>query len=73
MKKTKTPRKSLATRHRSGTQALQYPLDVICSARPYVAYALSLQNLEEVMAERDIAVNHSTMDCWVIKRVPNSL
>ncbi len=36
----------------------------------YVAYALSLRNLEEMMAERAIGVDHSTVHRWVIKLVP---
>jgi putative transposase len=49
---------------------LHYPLDVIlispkgtsfgACVRWYVAYALSLRNLEEMMAERGIAVDQ----CW---------
>jgi hypothetical protein len=38
---------------------LHYPLDVmLLCVRWYVAYALSLRNLEEMMAERGIAVDH---------------
>ena len=39
-----------------------YPLDVILvCVRWYVAYPLSLRNLEEMMAERGIAVDHSIL------------
>jgi transposase-like protein len=31
-----------------------------------------LRNLEEMMAERGIAVDHSTVHRWVIKRVPQA-
>jgi transposase-like protein len=49
---------------------LHYPLDVILvCVRWYVAYALSLRNLEEMMAERGVNVDHSTVR-WVIKLVP---
>lgn len=38
-----------------------YPLDVILlCVRWYVAYSLSLRNLEEMMAERGFEVDHST-------------
>ena len=38
--------------------------------RWYLAYALSLRNLEEIMAERGITVDHSTLHRWVIRLVP---
>ncbi|WP_116610432.1 IS6 family transposase [Paraburkholderia unamae] len=48
-----------------------YPLDVILlCVRWYVAYSLSLRNLEEMMAERGIEVDHSSVHRWVIKLVP---
>jgi transposase-like protein len=50
---------------------LHYPLDVILlCVRWYVAYSLSLRNLEEMMAERGVDVDHSTGHRWVIKLVP---
>ncbi len=35
-----------------------------------LAYALSLRNLEEMMAERGIVIDHSTLHRWVIRLVP---
>jgi len=50
---------------------LHYPLDVILlCVRWYVAYSLSLRNLEEMMAERGVKVDHSSVHRWVIKLVP---
>ncbi|MBR8152812.1 IS6 family transposase, partial [Burkholderia vietnamiensis] len=50
---------------------LHYPLDVILlCVRWYVAYSLSLRNLEEMMAERGIEVDHSSVHRWAIKLVP---
>jgi putative transposase len=50
---------------------LHYPLDVILlCVRWYVAYSLSLRDLEEMMAERGLAVDHSTVRRWVIKLLP---
>ncbi|MFM0305817.1 IS6 family transposase [Paraburkholderia sediminicola] len=50
---------------------LHYPVDVILlCVRWYVAYSLSTRNLEEMMAERGIAVDHSTVYRWVIKLLP---
>jgi len=41
---------------------LHYPLDVmLLCVRWYVAYPLSLRNLEEMMSERGISVDHSTV------------
>ena len=50
---------------------LHYPVDVIAQCvRWYLAYSLSLRNLEEMMAERGIVVDHSTLHRWVIRLVP---
>lgn len=43
---------------------------MLLCVRWYVAYSLSLRNLEEMMAERGIEVDHSTVHRWVIKLVP---
>lgn len=48
-----------------------YPVDIIAQCvRWYLAYSLSLRNLEEIMAERGIVVDHSTLHRWVIRLVP---
>ncbi|MGF6604991.1 transposase-like protein, partial [Paraburkholderia sp. GAS448] len=50
---------------------LHYPLDVILTCvRWYVAYPLSLRNLEEMMAERGVSVDHSTVHRWALKLLP---
>jgi putative transposase len=50
---------------------LHYPLDVmLMCVRWYVAYGLSVRNLEEMMAERGIEVDHSTVHRWAIKMLP---
>ncbi|MFC7632877.1 IS6 family transposase [Paraburkholderia humisilvae] len=50
---------------------LHYPLDVILTCvRWYVSYAPSLRNLEEMMAERGIGVDHSTVHRWALKLLP---
>ncbi|WP_217591376.1 IS6 family transposase [Burkholderia sp. GbtcB21] len=52
-------------------QRLHYPFDVILlCVRWYVAYPLSLRYLEEMMAERGVSVDHSTVHRWAIKRLP---
>ena len=73
MKKARTPRKTLAPGIARVLKRLHYPMDVmLLCVRWYVAYSLSLRNLEERMAERGIAFDHSTVHRWVIKRVPQA-
>lgn len=68
---TKRPRKSLPAGIAKVLKRLHYPLDVILlCVRWYVAYSLSLRDLEEMMAERGIPVDHSTVHRWVIKLLP---
>jgi putative transposase len=50
---------------------LHYPLEVILTCvRWYVVYPLSLRHLEEMMAERGVSVDHSTVHRWAIKLLP---
>ena len=50
---------------------LHYPLDVmLLCVRWYVAYPLSLRHLEQMMAERGIAVDHSTVHRWSLRLLP---
>jgi transposase-like protein len=50
---------------------LHYPLEVILlCVRWYVAYPLSLRHLEQMMAERGISVDHSTVHRWALKLLP---
>lgn len=47
---------------RKAFRRLHYPVDIIAQCvRWYLVYSLSLRDLEEMMTERDIAVNHSTL------------
>ena len=43
---------------------------ILMSVRWYVAYALSYRNIEELMAERGVLVDHSTINRWVINYSP---
>ena len=36
----------------------------------YVRYAVSYRDLEEIMAERGVSVDHATLDRWVVKFSP---
>src|SRR5471030_2563706 len=50
---------------------LHYPLEVILvCVRWYAAYPLSLRNLEEMMQERGVAVDHATVHRWALKILP---
>jgi transposase-like protein len=50
---------------------LHYPVEVILvCVRWYAAYPLSLRNLEEMLAERGVLVDHSTVHNWAKKILP---
>jgi putative transposase len=52
-------------------KCLHYPLYVILlCVRRYVAYPLSLRHFEQIMAERGISVDHSTVHRWALKLLP---
>lgn len=56
---------------RKAFKRLHYPVDIIAQCvRWDLAYSLSLRNLEEMMAERGVIVDHSTLHRWVIRLVP---
>ncbi len=56
---------------RKAFKRLHYPVDIIAQCvRWYLAYSLSLRDLEEMMTERGIIVDHSTLHRWVIRLVP---
>ena len=37
----------------------------------YVRYAVSYRDLEEIMAERGVQVDHATLNLWVVKYSPD--
>ena len=50
---------------------LHFPLEVmLVRVRWYAAYPLSLRNLEEMMAERAVVVDHATVHRWALKMLP---
>ncbi len=52
-------------------QRLHYPLEVmLVCVRWYAAYPLSFRNIEEMMTERGVFVDHSTLHRWSIKVLP---
>jgi putative transposase len=50
---------------------LHYPIEVmLVCVRWYAAYPLSLRHIEEMMAERGVFVDHTTVHRWSIKMLP---
>ena len=50
---------------------LHYPLEVMLTCvRWYVAYPLSLRHVEEMMQERGVFIDHSTVHRWMVKMLP---
>ena len=43
---------------------------ILMSVRWYVAYPLSYRQIEEMMQERGVLVDHSTINRWVVKYAP---
>ena len=52
-------------------KGFSHPKEIILqSVRWYVAYTLSYRDIEEMLAERGIAVDHSTINRWVLRFAP---
>ena len=50
---------------------MRFPLDIILVCiRWYAAYPLSYRHLEEMMAERGVSVDHSSISRWAIRFLP---
>ena len=50
---------------------MHYPLEVMLTCmRWYAAYPLGLRHIEEMMAERGVAVDHAIVHRWAIKILP---
>ena len=43
---------------------------ILWGVRWYVAYPISYRHLEEMMQERGVEVDHSTLNRWVVKYSP---
>ncbi len=46
---------------------------ILLCVRWYLAYSLSLRNLEEMVSERGISVDHATIHRWIIRYSPELL
>jgi transposase-like protein len=56
---------------RKGIKRMHYPLEVmLVCVRWYAAYPVSLLQIEEMMAERGVFVEHATVYRWAIKILP---
>lgn len=52
-------------------KGVHYPKSVILHAVFfYVRYAVSYRDLEEILAERGVTVDHATLNRWVVKFAP---
>src|SRR4029450_3206150 len=45
---------------------------ILWGLRWYVAYPISYRQLEEMMGERGVTVDHSTLNRWALKVLPHS-
>ncbi len=53
------------------TKGMRFPVDVILVCiRWYAAYPLSYRHLEEIMQERGVVVDHSSINRWAIRFLP---
>lgn len=52
-------------------KGMRFPIDVILVCiRWYATYPLSYRHIEEMMAERGVSVDHSTINRWTIRFLP---
>jgi putative transposase len=52
-------------------KGMRFPIDVILiCTRWYAAYPLSYRHLEEIMEERGVSVDHSSINRWAIRFLP---
>jgi putative transposase len=68
---TETTNREMIGELRKVLKRLHYPLEVmLVCARWYAAYSLSFRHLEEMMQERGVFVDHSTVHRWSLKILP---
>jgi len=68
---TKAPKKLMSESLRKVLKRLHYPIEVmLVCVRWYAAYPLSLRHIEEMMAERGVFVDHTTVHRWAIRILP---
>ena len=65
------PKKKMIESLRKVLKRLHYPIEVmLVCVRWYAAYPLSLRHIEEMMAERGVVVDHTTVHRWAVKMLP---
>ena len=53
------------------TNGMRFPIDVILVCiRWYAVYPLSYRHLEEMMEERGVVVDHSSINRWAVRFLP---
>ena len=53
------------------TKRMRFPVDIILMCiRWYVAYPLSYRHIEEMMEERNVSVDHASINRWAIRFLP---
>lgn len=68
---TDTTQMEMISELRKVFKRLHYPLEVmLVCARWYATYPLSFRHLEEMMQERGVFVDHSTVHRWSLKILP---
>ena len=64
---------SINSAMRKVLKRFHYPVEVMLTCvRWYVAYPLSLRHVEEMMQERGVFVDHSTVHRWAVSMLPVS-
>ena len=68
---TQTLKKTMNDAMSKVLKRLRYPIEVmLVCVRWYAAYPLNLRNLEEMMAERGVVVDHTMVHRWAVKMLP---
>jgi transposase-like protein len=68
---SEAPKKKMIESLRKVLKRLHYPIEVmLVCVRWYAAYPLSLRHIEEMMAERGVVVDHTTVHRWAVKMLP---
>jgi putative transposase len=68
---SEAPKKMMIEPLRKVLKRLHYPIEVmLVCVRWYAAYPSSLRHVEEMMAERGVVVDHTTVHRWAVKMLP---
>jgi transposase-like protein len=68
---SEAPKKMMIESLHKVLKRLHYPIEVmLVCVRWYAAYPLSLRHIEQMMAERGVFVDHTTVHRWAVKILP---